>query len=94
LIENAHNNAVIAGYLVDGVIVDEEGRTMAILELAPGRGVPDDFVHQELYEDPRARVPENPGPPHETSRPFQMPTPLGAWSDSSLLDRLSPNVRS
>jgi Schlafen, AlbA_2 len=94
LIENAANNQVIAGYLVGGAILDDQGRTMAVLELASGQGVPDDFVHRQVDDDPRARVPGDPGPPHPTARPFQVPTPLGIWSDLSLLNRLRPDARS
>jgi hypothetical protein len=78
---------------VGGAILDDQGRTMAVLELASGQGVPDDFVHRQVYDDPRARVPGDPGPPHPTARPFQVPAPLGIWSDLSLLDRLRPDAR-
>jgi hypothetical protein len=88
LIEVAQNNTEIGGYLLEDAILDEAGRAMAVLELASGPGVPSDFLQKEMYQDPRSRGPGDPGDPHETSRQFKMPAPLGEWSDQDLRVRL------
>ncbi|MGH7510927.1 MAG: hypothetical protein ACREMZ_15860, partial [Gemmatimonadales bacterium] len=67
----AHNNVEIAGYLLEDAILDEEGRTMAVLELASGPAVPADFIQKEMYRDPRPRGPGDPGDPHRRTGPFR-----------------------
>lgn len=95
LIENAANDTVIAGYAVDGAIIDEQGRTMAVVELASGAGVPSGFIPRNLHADPRPKVQggSHPGPPHPTNREFQLPEPVGEWSDVQLADRFKPDAK-
>jgi hypothetical protein len=80
----------IAGFLVDGAILDAQGRTLAVVELGSGPGVPDDFVHVGEYDDPRPRAPQGGGEQPRMDRPFSLPKPTGRWSASSLIEALSP----
>ncbi len=88
LVESARDNRVLVGFLRDGALLDPDGRTMAVLEFATGHGVPDEFVHREMYPDPRARVRGDSGQPNPTNRPDPVPDPLGEWSDVDLWARL------
>jgi hypothetical protein len=46
---------------------------MAVLEMASGQGVPDDFVHRQV-NDRGHPPPGDPGPPYTTTRRYQAPT--------------------
>jgi hypothetical protein len=88
-IESAMDNRRIAGYVVDGAVLDEEGDTMAVLEFAAGPAVPDEFLHANFYDDPRAAVPDGrTGEPGDSAKEFAVPTPTGRWSAHSLATRL------
>jgi hypothetical protein len=75
-------NGKVCTFVIDGVIVDTEGRTLATLEMANGIGCPDDFLPRiDQYSDsPRAlgtvRV--------ETPLTQELPAPTGLWSDLDL----------
>lgn len=85
LVERAPENRLIVGFLREGVLIDQEGGTLGVLEFATGAGVPDDFVHQEMYRDPRARTSGDSGAPGSTGRLETETAPLGRWSDEDLL---------
>jgi hypothetical protein len=74
------------GFAIDGVVLDEAGRAMATLEMAPGLGLPDSFVPKALtYSNPSGsaeRMPEDAS--------IEAPDPVGAWSDESLPLQISP----
>ena len=79
------------GYARDGVILDEEGRAMATLEMVPGVGLPDDFIQTTRTLEAVYRVAEGgPGTPLPDEFPADLPDPVGEWSDESLPLRISP----
>jgi hypothetical protein len=88
-ITNYYRNEMTVGYFVDGVVIDEEGRAMAALELASGIGLPDDFLLMQPTDDPRYRA-ANPGSPIPEDEKVTVPDPIGEWSDLSLLELLQP----
>lgn len=46
----------VVGFFVDGVVLDKEGGALAALEIAPGTGLPDDFLAQRLSPEPRPKI--------------------------------------
>lgn len=81
----------VVGHIAEGVIVDAAGDTLAVVEMAPGAGCPDDFLPSSLLDDPRARVPGgNPGRPHSAAVVHPAPVPTGRWSGQDLLPLLRP----
>jgi hypothetical protein len=71
----------LAGWWIDGVLLDPEGDALGVTEMAVGRGCPDGFLPGQLRDDPRAQVPEgNPGSPHPVSEQLEPPMPTGRWS--------------
>lgn len=90
---NITNNAGdVAAHIEGGVIIDLDGDTLAVVEMAVGRGCPDDFLPWPLAEDPRASVPQ--GTTHAPADRLQVsipaPTTTSRWSDRSLTDALPP----
>lgn len=76
----------LAGYASEGVVLDEEGDAMAVVEMATGIGVPDDFYPASVPNDPR--YPARQGPPLADESPVVVPQPSGRWSERSLIDHL------
>jgi hypothetical protein len=93
LVENAVRNELVAGYVSGGAVLDEHGRTMAVLEFGLGSGVPRDFVQRQTYPDPRPRVNGDPGEPGPNRRLFTAPDSVREWSQYSLMERLSPDFK-
>ena len=72
-----------------GVLLDLEGMTLGVLELAPGEGCPDEFIAISVDIDPSGGtqsrshgVPESP-PAHTP-----LAKPVGRWSTAGALERL------
>ena len=78
----------LVGFIREGVLLDEEGRTMALLEFGTGAGVPDDFLHRQFPDDPRARTAGDSGSPGSDPRATDPPDPTGEWSPLDLGERL------
>lgn len=80
---------VVAWYR-DGVVLDLDGNALAVLEMAPGTGCPDEFVGTSLRSDPYGvggkihREPNAPTVEHEPAEP------TGQWSAFDLRDLLKP----
>ena len=79
------HNSAIAGYVRDGVIIDRNGDTVAVTELACGGGCPDDYVKAADGEDAWQHVPPGPlGIPSDTTPHVPGPEPTRRWSSASL----------
>lgn len=75
----------IVAWLVDGVVLDNEGRALAACELAPGVGLPDDFAIAGNIAKARPTVAgANPGTPIDPTHDKQPPATRGEWSSESL----------
>lgn len=85
-----HHSDVIA-HLDEGVVLDRDGHTVAVVELATGSGCPDDFLPGVLSESPLMRVPGgNAGQAHtSTGKRTATPTPTGRWSAQTLPELLA-----
>lgn len=71
----------LAGWSVDGVLLDLDGGALGVTEMAVGRGCPDDFLAHPVLEDPRARVPGgNSGSPLPVTEQREPVPPTGTWS--------------
>lgn len=71
----------LAAWWFDGCLLDLAGDTVGIVEMAPGVGVPDDYLPTRLLEDPRARVPGgNPGNAAEPRAQYEPPARRGRWT--------------
>lgn len=90
-ITNVQNSTVAT--LIDGAAVNRTGDTLAVVEMAPGHGCPDDFLPRSLTADARARVPGQPGDPFPAAQAMDRfavaPQPSGRWSEATLLDVLA-----
>lgn len=86
-----HFDYRLVGFLLDGVLVDEHGDTLAVLEFAFGSGVPEGFRLDRAVVDARARVPSiHPGTPLNSDSPLTPPTPTGRWSETDINTLLQP----
>lgn len=89
-IRNADSQAVVIGFFTGGVVLDENGDVMAVLEMAPGPACPGDFLPLRLPDNPHAPVPgDDPGTPYETPERLELPPATGRWSGHSLAERFS-----
>jgi hypothetical protein len=82
----------VAHVLPGGVIVDVDGATLGVVELAAGDGCPDDFMPPAILADPRARVPGGAGSPNPRTDPITPPNPTGNWSQASFSELLQPTA--
>jgi len=74
-----------AAWFIDGVLMDLRGNAIAVLELAPGTGCPDDFVGRKLAADPGAASAALGLHPRQVlQRPADPPPPTGRWSSQEL----------
>lgn len=80
------------GIFDGGVVIDEQGDALAMVELAPGIACPDNFLAARLLSDPRAKVPAgDPGQPFPADQATGLgsrPTPTGQASEKTLGDVL------
>ena len=64
-----------------GVIVDQNGDTLAVTEFAMGAGCPDDFIHRAHDDDMWETVfGQSIGTPFPESEADEPPVPSGRWS--------------
>jgi len=90
-IRNYYRDGLVVGYLTDGVIVDAEGMALATLEMAPGVGLPDDFVQRALTDSVIYNVRGgDPGQALADSDEVAVPMPIAEWSEQSLKNLLEP----
>ena len=78
----------VCAYVLDGVVLDEAGDTLATLEMAQGAGCPDDFIPriEQISSSPLAQPVEP-----EDSEPLQDPlSPTGSWSGATIVEILGP----
>jgi hypothetical protein len=74
-------------FVVDGVLVDSNGLTLATLEMAPGVGCPDDFLptmDDYALSPMLLNVPRVPSVSNEP-----VPNPVGQWSNQRLIELLN-----
>ena len=72
----------VRAFILDGVIVDLDGLTLACLEMATGVGCPDDFLPRI---DQNSASPRDLGTvPVDTPLTQDVPVPRGLWSDKDL----------
>ena len=77
---------------VDGALLDPNGETVGVVEMAPGEGCPDDFRVVNLLDDPRARVPGgNAGEALPAPAEVRVPAPTRTWSTLRPTD-LAPDL--
>lgn len=84
------NHSNLIAYLHEGVVLDVEGHTIAVTELATGPGCPDDFLPEVLTESPFMVVPGgNAGEAHATTAErATIPTATRLWSPRPLAEVL------
>jgi Putative DNA-binding domain len=81
----AHNSQLL-GHLIEGVVVDPDGNTLAVTELATGDGCPGDFLALE----PGSGDPDGPiGAPIPGASVTPVPVPTGQWAQAQFLDHLN-----
>jgi hypothetical protein len=77
----------IVTYLIDGVIIDDGGDTVAVLEMPLGSGCPEDFLPDVRILDVRA--PQQAGiEPDPAPSDVVAPIPTARWSNHALKDLL------
>lgn len=71
----------LRAWWLDGALVDLNGDTIAVLEMAPGLGCPDDFLPSRVLDSPNAICPRgDPGTAFEAPTVLVPPTPTSKWS--------------
>jgi hypothetical protein len=76
----------LQAYLADGVVLDTSGNAVAVVEMAVGSGLPDDFLVQQFVDD---ECPRRLGDTAQGARqPVTLPAPTGQWSSVRLSDLL------
>jgi hypothetical protein len=68
------------GSFVDGVLADDEGSVLGVLELAPGTACPDDFIAVELRLDPAGQAERIWNGPRDALVPTELPAAVPLWS--------------
>ena len=78
----------ICAFAADGVVFDDAGDTLAVLEMAPGVGCPDNFLHPsgDAHNAPRPEA----YTPDDGPAGIDIPHPTGRWSQRTLLEVLQP----
>ena len=74
-------------YVVDGVLIDEHGDTVALVEMAPGIGCPDEFL-PDITSNDRPPAPNWNRDPIPTPAGTVAPLPIGKWSELAARDIL------
>jgi len=86
----ATSSGQVIGWVEGGVVMDLGGNARLVLEMAPGRGCPDDFLAYRIAQDPRL-----PAVGHVSLQPatgLGRPTATGSWSETSVIDALGPAI--
>jgi hypothetical protein len=77
------------GWYQDGVIIDSNGDTIAVLEMAPGVWGPDDFVATSLAPDAEGMAPKLDSAPRQPpAAEHEPPAATGSWSTMDLRTHL------
>jgi Putative DNA-binding domain len=81
----SNDDGNVIAFVVDGVVLDLEGRALAACELATGSALPDDFAPEIVESDPRAIVVgRDSGIPGPATHGMVPPAPLREWSSADL----------
>lgn len=84
------DNQTLIGFFDSGAILDDQGRTLAVTEMAVSDAVPDGFLQQALTRDVANMVERGiPGTPLEDVSPVSVPPVLSEWAPVRLVDQLT-----
>ncbi len=82
-VTSTRTGQIVAWYF-DGVVLDMVGDAVAVLELAPGVGCPDDFVGTTLKANPAEAARSLKGRPTPPPEALEPPKPSAHWSTRDL----------
>ena len=74
----------------DGVVMDKDGAAIAVLELAPGVGCPEDFIGSHLQGDPGGSARSFVGQRRPPPQRLTAPAPSRRWSAADLRSHFGP----
>jgi hypothetical protein len=80
----------IVGWYSDGVVMDLSGDAVAVLELAPGTGCPDDFIGTELASNPGGAAQTFTASRQHSRRKLDVPAATRKWSSVDLRTLFGP----